>query len=544
MSSNSRLPRRSVDAESKKPHVSQKPRPASPTFEEEEAELSDTIKDDLDAGELSDSVRPRVPKAQKQSKKPRDIARKPAPAGNEGEKEVEAPSDEEADFKIAPALSILRGAAAHHEPDTLEHTTPSQFFPAAFSLFTMLAQMQDLLLDNRYLKKIHPGYNVIASNLYYSILFFIQVLRARKNANIIASLESKVLRMFERNFEFETLPVAGPLAGFFELLGSLKLSDPRYTWVTPAIPVLKGTYIKGITTDEGTFLVPDVPFLITLAYELGAAKKAGTDNAVDWAKGTTDTERFVKFGGFEFDHNNVANSLYRPGFPAHSDYIENFRAIQRFMKNAGFPKHDPKDSFDNIEDFLNAKGSMSWFTQLIKQASVEADFFQAKTNLSKIAPSSDLSMLTETTWLRSDLKDIPTSDSLKSASPADLTFNLYVKLGPKTNYHHRTVSTLNHQFQIGMSLAFVNHMLSDDGKPADKGWQSICNSRADIDRYSGPYFVHTKEDYPHGGQSYVANSVLNIAKVNEDSTHPSVNFSSLLVEHFFLEKGRRTRVTQ
>jgi hypothetical protein len=544
MSSNSRLPRRSVDAESKKPRVSQKPRPASPTFEEEEAELSDTIKDDLDAGELSDSVRPRVPKTQKQSKKPKDISRKPAPAGNEGEKEVEAPSDEEAEFKIAPALSILRGAAAHHEPDTLEHTSPSQFFPAAFSLFTMLAQMQDLLLDNRYLKKIHPGYNVIASNLYYSILFFIQILRARKNANIIASLESKVLRMFERNFEFETLPVAGPLAGFFELLGSIKLSDPRYTWVSPAVPVLKGTYGKGITADEGTYLIPDVPFLLTLAYELGSAKKAGDEHAVDWIKGTTDTERYVKFGGFEFDHNNVYNSLFRPSFPANSDYPENFRAIQRFMKNAGFPKHDPKDTFDNIEDFLNAKGSMSWFTHLIKQASVEADFFQAKTNLSKIAPSADLSMLTETTWQATSAKGVPAPDDLKSQSPDALAFNLFVKLGPSTNYHHRVVTTLNHQFQIGMSLAYIFHVLQNDGKPSDKQWQSICRTKSDNDRYSGPYFIHMTESFPHDGESYVGNSVLNIAKVNEDATHPSVNFSSLLVEHFFLEKGRRTRVTK
>jgi hypothetical protein len=327
------------------------------------------------------------------------------------------------------------------------------------------------------------------------------------------------------------------------MLGALKLSDPRYTWIVPALPYINGTVANPTLDSRGSLLVPHIPTLMVFANSLANAKKAGKLNIVDFIKGTTDAERFCKLGDFEFNPGYVCQFGRLPAINRIPDYDTDFRPINRFMKNANFPQVAQTANFKSIEDVLFTSDSMSWFSQLIKHASVEADFFKAKTNLSKISPSSDLSMLTELTY---DIHYAPTPmtmDKLKTAQPFDDNTEHFLNfLGPHCNAHTRVVATTGSQFQIGLSCSFIHHQLAHDANAisTSPGFTSIDAEKAHSNSYAGPYFLTTKEQYPFADNSYIAESNLNIAKVNESFSSPSSNFSSLLVEHFFLEKGKRT----
>jgi hypothetical protein len=110
---------------------------------------------------------------------------------------------------------------------------PSFWTPNFWSIINALAAASTFVINNRIIEKTCPDYNDYAVYCYYAILFYIQILRAQRDAGLIDGIDASFLRRFERRWNPEQLPISSFLMPHFTNITALLLPDERHSWIIP-----------------------------------------------------------------------------------------------------------------------------------------------------------------------------------------------------------------------------------------------------------------------------------------------------------------------
>jgi hypothetical protein len=111
--------------------------------------------------------------------------------------------------------------------------TPSYWTPNFFGIVKALQAASMFSRENRIMLKNSPEYSDYATYIYYAILFYIQILRAQREAGQINGKDSSFLRRFERKYPPESLPITSFLEPAFHNIASVLPDDVRHSWIIP-----------------------------------------------------------------------------------------------------------------------------------------------------------------------------------------------------------------------------------------------------------------------------------------------------------------------
>jgi len=313
------------------------------------------------------------------------------------------------------------------DPDVLENT--NTWTPNAIALFEILNQTRTLSADHRDIQKRYPQYIDYATMVYYCYIFYIQILRARRSANVLSGAESRVLRRFERDFKPESLPIAGPLVPFFSSIVSTQIDDEQFTWVTPVIAeqLLTANMAAPHLTHGHNLMQPLLPYVVSILAMSVHAEMTQTEMNRAHANGDplhwNENDHFVPFNftatqnaatlwGIDFDktHAGAENQnrlLASSGmtYPYVSDVqallaarkswmTSNFNKVRVLPSRFGLAQNagangmttDGTTAINSLDNFLlmNKDGDSTFFEKLIENATIHARCFKGQQNLSQI----------------------------------------------------------------------------------------------------------------------------------------------------------------
>jgi hypothetical protein len=93
----------------------------------------------------------------------------------------------------------------------LQHDRKSTFLPTCVSLFEVLSNMEEILSGNEELRWVSPNYFSLPVRVYYAVIFYVQVLRAKEQSGLLTKSEGSWLRAFFRRYKDTMCPIAGPI---------------------------------------------------------------------------------------------------------------------------------------------------------------------------------------------------------------------------------------------------------------------------------------------------------------------------------------------
>jgi len=309
--------------------------------------------------------------------------------------------------------------------------------PNSFAMFEILNQMQEFVVDNRVVIKHHPEYLDYAVACYYSMLFFIQILRAREAAGQLTGEERSFLKRFRASYPEESLVVAGPLVPYFSTITSTLLPDNRYNWIVPTIATGLTETLTTTTTGSGRtlketnvfhdadgsiYLQPMFPYMISILRF--ATDKYMATHLSDALTSDPQESRFFNEDGLWIAGNCIdAQTLFGFNFhigtdtaapyhifntqglhyPFHAQ-VDQMDVIHNKWKSSAFNKGiticcSPDTSNTETMTEKNTKGldnflcspkskNLDWFRSLLNQAVTQARFIKNVSNLSRINPTS------------------------------------------------------------------------------------------------------------------------------------------------------------
>jgi len=171
------------------------------------------------------------------------------------------------------------------------HQELNFYTPNTLAMYEILGHTHKALKDNRFLNKHHPEYIPYGVTVYYSILFYIQILRAQTAAGVIKPSDSRFLRNFFRKYNEESLPICESLVPYFSSIVSTLLPQTKFNWIAPQIaPGLYGngmtiaTLTKGTNKPGGQYLQPLIPHMLaSLRYSISETNKSTIDESMKTA---------------------------------------------------------------------------------------------------------------------------------------------------------------------------------------------------------------------------------------------------------------------
>nr|QLC36776.1 capsid protein [Sarcosphaera coronaria partitivirus] len=354
------------------------PRPQTPPQDEDQtSDIEEEINEELNVSEDDDEARPIAVTAKKQT------ARKPA------KKEVESRPAK------VPASMMMLAAVKHLNASEIVYGGKSYYIPSSWSFFKILEIMHENCSENSSLHKFCAQYHAGLSRVYYGIIWIIQVLRARQAAGALEQSEFQFLKYFENNFNFEELPVAGPLVLALGNVASFKPEGDVYDFVVPKLPNLSVNTASAIyRNDRNHLFIPPVPFMIDFMYKFGAMTAAQMATALTndqfepFDKTTGASLAGVPFGADFVSLSTIQeHSLTLPGispawYHSTSTMIAKRMPIKRMrLPNvAAYPKN-------TVKSFCGFDVEHDWFSKVIAVAGAEAKYFAGSTVLSNVLPT-------------------------------------------------------------------------------------------------------------------------------------------------------------
>jgi len=301
--------------------------------------------------------------------------------------------------------------------------TKSSYLPNSIAIFEILHHMEVILNDNEELKWKCPFYFSLPVRIYYAVMFYVQILRAKQESGKLTTSEGSWLRAFFRRYKETSLPIAGPLVPPYSNIVSCLPDNAQYNYVYPNITSEAGYYtsntdtINTIHVNSSHALIPSVQLLMCLFDKFKLATHA--TNATQ-----TDAKEFVPFkvsAGGEIaacvfpihvaDAPNVSTaSLLNNPAVMHSlpESQPQLKALKPYwlrsqLKEAVLPTRTmaagPAPVPPVVQHFTGIQGltmmdtDFDWFEPCIEMASIQAKFFTDSTNFSNIPTIGGMSSL-------------------------------------------------------------------------------------------------------------------------------------------------------
>jgi hypothetical protein len=320
-----------------------------------------------------------------------------------------------------------------HEDDydleEVVYSDTSYWTPNAIGMFAILSSSYKFARDNRFMIKHHPEYLDYAVACYYSILFYIQILRAQEAAGKLRGPEVSFMNRFRKRFKLEELPVSSILEPYFATIVATLIPDSQYGWIVPRVAeeIFQATIATAFVPKEGSYLMqPMVPFM------LGFLRLAiSTNNIVDAHQDDyfDEEDNYIPIpinnaaatpiygNDIQVDHGHARNTIlsgcgvrypfytgsaalalaapkwrrtsfrdfpYSARVPQGAELARNRTSKGQNITNGHAKAINALDAFLCMEKTAD----VDWFEELINQAALHARFFKGVTNLSKIPTTS------------------------------------------------------------------------------------------------------------------------------------------------------------
>jgi len=298
--------------------------------------------------------------------------------------------------------------------------------PNALAMFEILRASGKYVYDNATVLKRHVDYLDYAVANYYSILFYIQILRAQKAAGKLRGKDRSFFNRFKDRFPFEELPVSSILEPYFATLIATLPKDGKYDWIMPdyTTDVFRDTFDGPFDPQQGgCFIQPMVPYMLRILRTAITRSRvtAATNDVDDYF---TDDDNYVSriitaaaphnLFGAAYQQNQAQaddrNTLFHAcgisyPFFANIDQLTSAAPRLRKSKFNQFKYGVEASAADGIRRISEANiphgegdldaflqmektADTDWFMELIRQASLHARFFEGVTNLSAIPTTS------------------------------------------------------------------------------------------------------------------------------------------------------------
>jgi hypothetical protein len=276
----------------------------------------------------------------------------------------------------------------------------STFLPFSTMMMFILHHINLLLCDNFYFKRNCPDYHPYLLRIYFSVIFYIQNLRAMDSCNLLDGDQHDLLIKFLESFPPESLVVPGPLLHVFKSICSSQAEFPQYGRISPLIPYNFGPSDRsdGPGTDHWNWTLPTVSGIfdtLNILKDLVTEKDAPNRN---WTPQLNSKKEKVAFtlNGVKYDKDPskwtdlAAWLLLAPGieYPCEADRKLNITFFTERIDSLELPTFDSDANLVSISDFLGLFDlKYSWFSQVLDVASVASRYFNGSGTLADCSPS-------------------------------------------------------------------------------------------------------------------------------------------------------------
>lgn len=286
------------------------------------------------------------------------------------------------------------------------HFSKSSYTPFGINLFQILFAMEDALNGNEELRWISKMYFSLPVRVYYAVIFYVQILRAKESSGTLNKPDSSFLRAFLRRFKDTDCPISGPLVPYFSNLVACLPDDAQFDTVTPSLPT-NGTYSittsgagsdtrRTLTVDPLHHVLPSVPLVGSLLRTF--ANSANIDHLFN------NVGEFIPvpttggdFAGITFPAqtngqwtNEFAQVINNPALMRSLPESEfRLREIHQHWRRSGvrfFPDIPIAGAFtpEGPSGHTQLIDNFDWFEMCRDMAAVQARFFSDSSNLSYI----------------------------------------------------------------------------------------------------------------------------------------------------------------
>jgi len=405
------------------------------------------------------------------------------------------------------------------------YDTKSTFTPSTIKIAEVLFHMDDILNGNEELRWISPAYFSLPVRIYYAIICYVQIYRAKEQSGKLTPAEGSWLRAFFRRFKDVSLPIAGPLVPIFSNIVTVLPSDDQYSFVYPDVPTesLYSTTAgaTGTATIKGNYhLLPNVPALLAMMKTFTQTKTIVFHKTSGNFDHFDDNEQFVPFrttsaqrlAGIPFPAASLeatptndtilalANPFLSRPFPESIDRLKEIHSFWKrselseapiFNEATAFSPRNPADYTQMVKE-----QDLDWFQPCIDMATIQTRFFSDSVNLSQIPTVAGEAALVECQLEVSNFPDLP---STTTTPPGRNHFypNYFNTL--KSTFRS-TTAELELDQQYAAAYAITNTILT---------WQTPSGpigSIANNDR-SGQYWTNTKYNYEQDHPQFVTSGI-------------------------------------
>nr|QDW81314.1 coat protein [Rhizoctonia solani partitivirus 7] len=322
--------------------------------------------------------------------------------------------------------------------EDIHHDIVNEYTVNCMAMFVILQACDVFVSGNNWVQRYAPEYLHYGTLCYYSILFYYQILRARRAAGkIIEGTEGKFLRRFEKKFKPEMLIVCGPLVPFFSSIIAHDMGDGKYDWIVPriAIEMMTGQLLDFTARDGAVYLQPTIPYMLGFLRTMISNQfyTAATTDEDTYTDGNGDiipgNIADVTIFGMRIQQGQANDAddidlLSSTGFSSptmctieqlgkarmnwnRSSFAElNVGMLNLGARNRGtdgmITNVDGTQSIAGIANFLCMpnESNMNFMYKLIENANTHANMFKHKTNMSKIPNVGGRDMLVLGTFKR------------------------------------------------------------------------------------------------------------------------------------------------
>jgi hypothetical protein len=284
-------------------------------------------------------------------------------------------------------LSAITGALSYSRfhPDTKQ---PSFYLPCWNLLTLILSQVDRIMINTYRFHQSSPDWHPLVSQVYYSIIFIVHIIRVRQSARTMTQGEADFLSWFEMNFPLSGLPIAGPLKHFFQAITATSGPDKYYGDISPSLPNIHLRQAREYTFgDFHDVVLPPIPVLMDMILDIAAPRQTAFDSD-SWNRfyrplthvhsAATGTELFAGLPGIADIPMLPANMM-----PTFYNAAQSIMWPQRLNSAAG------NADLTSIAEYLRlatyGNGEFTWFPYVVGMMQRHAQFMKDSTNLVSIS---------------------------------------------------------------------------------------------------------------------------------------------------------------
>ncbi|AOF47284.1 putative coat protein [Sophora japonica powdery mildew-associated partitivirus] len=481
------------------------------------------IEQALDIPVKDDSRRSKSTKGKQRSVASREKKQKQKPsvilADDDTDDEANDDLAKKSESKVAPHMVLITGSTYHFGFPPVTHPATSTFVPWCGNFFSVLFFMGESLCNSTLVQESIPDYFTPVLYWYGSMIFILQILRAREAAGAITRDERTVLQMIIKTYPLEQWTVLSPMIGFLQSLGSVKPTDPMYSWICPAFPPFTGftalhSY-RGMSTVPGIQRMPPILAYQKFIFNFGAHTTQTRDAFVYPQPTITPQNQFVGLQGFgaNDDDFQCLTNMYGWVSPPETGSLITVTDLNlkiRTIRRWAVPDVPNNLTVTNLKTFMGLSDdlSLSWMFRVLRQMNSLSNFFPDSTNLANISPTTGLSSIADVDIGRAPAR-IATDSWYRGRK--GITINILSPAGFDDSS----------QLRLSAATCFNASLADSTHSPLGRQISSL---------QSGPYFVNDDEEHV---------SIPLIQYESGARTDPVLRFSEIIESKLFDRNGGR-----